>query len=79
MGGVFIQRKRKDGKDEVVAIPREAVLLVELRGEEVLVTTTRSTPNVDLKVRLKPEQVEDIKAQLLSFAGGKVLWITLEE
>jgi hypothetical protein len=79
MGGVFIQRKRKDGKDEVVAIPREAVLLVELRGEEVLVTTTRSTPNVDLKVRLKPEQVEDVKAQLLSFAGGKVLWITLEE
>jgi hypothetical protein len=79
MGGVFIQRKRKDGKDEVVAIPREAVLVVELRGEEVLVTTTRSTPNVDLKVRLKPEQVENVKAQLLSFAEGKVLWIVEKE
>ncbi len=79
MGGVFIQRKRKDGKDEVVAIPREAVLVVELRGEEVLVTTTRGAPNVDFKVRLKPEQVEDIKAQLLSFAEGKVLWIVEKE
>jgi hypothetical protein len=79
MSGVFIQRKRKDGKDEVVAIPREAVLVVELRGEEVLVTTTRGAPNVDFRVRLKPDQVEGIKGQLLSFVEGKILWIVEKE
>jgi hypothetical protein len=32
-------------------------------------------PYIDLEIQLKPEQVEKVKGQLLSFAEGKVLWI----
>jgi hypothetical protein len=73
--GIFIQRKTKDGKEVVQVIPREAVYLVELLGDQLAISTTRSAPYTDLEIQLKPEQVEGIKAQLLSFAEGKVLWI----
>jgi hypothetical protein len=74
--GVFIQRKRKDGKERIVVIPREAILMVELRGERVLV---RATGYTEVEAQIKPEQVEDIKNQLLSFAEGKALRIAEEE
>jgi len=32
-------------------------------------------PYIDLEIQLKPEQVEKVKGQFLSFAEGKVLWI----
>ena len=73
--GIFIQRKREDGTEIVQAIPREAVVLVELLGERLVITTTRTAPYEDLEVHLKAEQVEKLKGQLLSFAEGKVLWI----
>jgi len=77
--GIFIQRKTKDGKEVVQVVPREAVVLVELLGERLVITTTRSAPYTDLEVHLKPEQVEGIKDQLFFFAGGKVLWIKEKE
>jgi hypothetical protein len=77
--GIFIQRKTKSGKELVQVIPREAVYTVELLGEQLTITTTRSAPYIDLEIRLKPEQVEKVKAQLLSFAEGKVLWIVEKE
>jgi hypothetical protein len=75
MGGIFIQRKTKDGKEVVQVVPREAVVLVELLGDRLVITTTRTAPYTDLEIQLKPEQVEGIKDQLFFFAGGKVLWI----
>jgi hypothetical protein len=77
--GIFIQRKTKSGKELVQVIPREAVVLVELLGDRLVITTTRTAPYTDLEVHLKPEQVEKVKAQLLSFAEGKVLWIVEKE
>jgi hypothetical protein len=73
--GIFIQRKTKDGKEVVQVVPREAVVLVELLGDRLVITTTRTAPYTDLEIQLKPEQVEGIKDQLFFFAGGKVLWI----
>jgi hypothetical protein len=73
--GIFIQRKTKDGKEVVQVVPREAVVLVELLGDRLVITTTRTAPYEDLEIQLKPEQVEGIKDQLFFFAGGKVLWI----
>jgi hypothetical protein len=79
MGGIFIQRKTKSGKEIVQVIPREAVYMVELLGDQLTITTTRSAPYTDLEIQLKPEQVEGIKGQLLSFAEGKILWIVEKE
>jgi preprotein translocase subunit Sec63 len=79
MGGIFIQRKTKSGKEIVQVIPREAVYMVEFLGDRLTITTTRSTPYIDLEIQLKPEQVEGIKGQLLSFAEGKILWIVEKE
>ena len=76
MGGIFIQRKTKSGKELVQVIPREAVVLVELLGYRLTISTGQNAPYVDHEVQLKPEQVEKVKAQLLSFAEGKVLLIT---
>ena len=76
MGGIFIQRKTKSGKELVQVIPREAVVLVELLGDQLAISTTRSAPYADAEIQVKPEQVEKLKAQLLSFAEGKVLLIT---
>jgi hypothetical protein len=73
--GIFIQRKTKDGKEVVQVVPQEAVVLVELLGDRLVITTARTAPYTDLEVQLKPEQVEGIKDQLFFFAGGKVLWI----
>jgi hypothetical protein len=72
--GIFIQRKR-DGEEIVQVIPREAVVMVELLGERLVV---RTVDRLGVEVRLKPEQVEGIKGQLLSFAEGKVIWIVEE-
>jgi hypothetical protein len=77
--GIFIQRKTKSGKELVQVIPREAVYMVELLGDRLTITTTRSAPYIDLEIQLKPEQVEGIKAHLLSFAEGRVLWIVEKE
>ncbi|ALJ92292.1 hypothetical protein [Thermus aquaticus] len=77
--GIFIQRKTKSGKEVVQVIPREAVVLVELLGDLLTITTGHSAPYTDLEVRLKPNQVAGIKAQLFSFAEGKVIWIVEEE
>jgi hypothetical protein len=74
--GIFIQRKREDGAEIVQAIPREAVVMVELLGERLVVRTVN---RLGVEVRLKPEQVEKVKGQLLSFAEGKVLWIVEKE
>ena len=74
--GIFIQRKREDGTEIVQAIPREAVVMVELLGERLVV---RTVDRLGVEVRLKPEQVGDVKAQLLNFAVGKVIWIVEEE
>jgi hypothetical protein len=79
MGGIFIQRKTKSGKELVQVIPREAVYMVELLGDQLAISTKRSAPYTDVEVRLKPEQVEGIKGQLLSFAEGKILWIVEKE
>jgi preprotein translocase subunit Sec63 len=76
--GIFIQRKTKDGKEVVQVVPREAVVLVELLGDRLVITTTRTAPYTDLEIQLKPEQVGDVKAQLLNFAVGKVIWIVEE-
>jgi len=76
--GIFIQRKTKDGKEVVQVVPREAVV-VELLGDRLVITTTRTAPYTDLEIQLKPDQVEKVKAQLLSFAEGKVLWIVEKE
>lgn len=70
--GIFIQRKR-DGEEIVQVIPREAVVMVELLGERLVVRTVAACLGVE--VRLKPEQVEGIKGLLLSFAEGKVIWL----
>ena len=77
--GIFIQRKTKSGKEVVQVIPREAVVLVELLGDRLVITTARTAPYEDLEIQLKPEQVEKVKGQLLSFAEGKVLWIVEKE
>jgi deferrochelatase/peroxidase EfeB len=77
--GIFIQRKTKDGKEMVQVIPREAVVTVGLLGDQLTITTTHSAPYAYLEIRLKPEQVEGVKGQLLSFAEGKVLWIVEKE
>jgi phosphatidylserine/phosphatidylglycerophosphate/cardiolipin synthase-like enzyme len=69
--GIFIQRKR-DGEEIVQVIPREAVVMVELLGERLVV---RTVDRLGVEVRLKPNQVAGIKALLFSFAEGKVLWI----
>jgi hypothetical protein len=69
--GVLIQRKR-DGEEIVQVIPREAVVMVELLGERLVV---RTVDRLGVEVRLKPDQVGDVKAQLLNFAVGKVIWI----
>lgn len=69
--GIFIQRKR-DGEEIVQVIPREAVVMVELLGERLVV---RTVDRLGVEVRLKPEQVEGIKGLLLSFAEGKVIWL----
>ena len=74
--GIFIQRKREDGTEIVQAIPREAVVMVELLGERLVV---RTVDRLGVEVRLKPDQVGDVKAQLLNFAVGKVIWIVEEE
>ena len=79
MGGIFIQRKTKSGKEIVQVIPREAVYMVELLGDQLAISTTRSAPYADAEIQVKPEQVEKLKAQLLSFAEGKVLWIVEKE
>ena len=73
--GVLIQRKR-DGEEIVQVIPREAVVMVELLGERLVV---RTVDRLGVEVRLKPEQVEGIKGLLLSFAEDKVLWIVEKE
>jgi hypothetical protein len=73
--GIFIQRKREDGTEIVQAIPREAVVMVELLGERLVV---RTVDRLGVEVRLKPDQVGDVKAQLLNFAVGKVIWIVEE-
>lgn len=70
--GVLIQRKREDGTEIVQVIPREAVVMVELLGERLVV---RTVDRLGVEVRLKPDQVGDVKAQLLNFAVGKVIWI----
>jgi hypothetical protein len=72
--GIFIQRKR-DGEEIVQAIPREAVVMVELLGERLVV---RTVDRLGVEVRLKPDQVGDVKAQLLNFAVGKIIWIVEE-
>jgi hypothetical protein len=72
--GIFIQRKR-DGEEIVQAIPREAVVLVELLGERLVV---RTVDRLGVEVRIRPDQVGDVKAQLLNFAVGKVIWIVEE-
>jgi hypothetical protein len=77
--GIFIQCKTKSGEDVIQVIPREAVVLVELLGDRLVITTTRTAPYEDLEVHLKAEQVEKLKGQLLSFAEGKVLWIVEKE
>jgi hypothetical protein len=77
--GIFIQRKTKDGKEVVQVVPREAVVLVELLGDRLTISTGQNAPYIDHEVRLKPDQVEKVKAQLLSFAEGKVLWIAEKE
>jgi hypothetical protein len=77
--GIFIQRKTKSGKEVVQVVPREAVVLVELLGDRLVITTTRTAPYTDLEIQLKPEQVEGIKDQLFFFAEGKVLWIVEKE
>jgi hypothetical protein len=77
--GIFIQHKMKNGGEVVQVVPREAVVIVELLGDRLVITTTRTAPYPDLEVQLKPEQVEKVKAQLLSFAEGKVLLITEKE
>jgi preprotein translocase subunit Sec63 len=77
--GVFIQRKTKSGEEVVQVIPREAVVLVELLGEQLTISTTHSAPYIDLEIQLKPKQVEKVKGQLLSFAEGKVIWIVEKE
>ena len=79
MGGVFIQRKTKDGKEVIQVIPREAVYMVELLGDHLAISTKRSAPYTEVGIKLKPEQVEGIKAQLLSFAEGKALLIREKE
>ena len=73
--GVLIQRKR-DGEEIVQVIPREGVVMVELLGERLVV---RTVDRLGVEVRLKPDQVEGIKGQLLSFAEGKVIWIVEKE
>jgi len=77
--GIFIQRKTKSGKEVVQVIPREAVVIVELLGDQLVITTTRTAPHTDIEIQLKPEQVEGIKAQLFSFAKGDFLWIVEKE
>lgn len=79
MGGIFVQHKMKSGGEVVQVVPREAVVIVELLGDRLVITTTRTAPYPDLEIQLKPEQVEGIKAQLLSFAEGKVMWIVEKE
>jgi hypothetical protein len=76
--GIFIQRKTKSGEEVVQVIPREAVVMVELLGDLLTITTGHSAPYTDLEVQLKPEQVSDVKAQLLNFAAGKAIWIVEE-
>jgi hypothetical protein len=73
--GVLIQRKKEDGEEIVQVIPREAVVMVELLGERLVV---RTVDRLGVEVRLRPEQVSDVKAQLLNFAVGKVIWIVEE-
>jgi len=73
--GIFIQRKREDGTEIVQAIPREAVVMAELLGERLVV---RTVDRLGVEVRLRPDQVGDVKAQLLNFAVGKVIWIVEE-
>jgi hypothetical protein len=73
--GVLIQRKKEDGEEIVQVIPREAVVMVELLGERLVV---RTVDRLGVEVRLKPDQVGDVKAQLLNFAVGKVIWIVEE-
>jgi len=72
--GIFIQRKR-DGEEIVQVIPREAVVMVELLGERLVV---RTVDRLGVEVRLKPNQVAGIKALLFSFAEGKSIWIVEE-
>ncbi len=74
--GIFIQRKTKSGEEVVQVVPREAVVLVELMGDLLTITTGHAPYNVE--VRLKPDQVGDVKAQLLNFAMGKVIWLVEE-
>jgi len=76
--GIFIQRKTKSGEEVVQVVPREAVVLVELLGDRLTIFTGHSASYTDLEVQLKPEQVGDVKAQLLSFAVGKAIWIVEE-
>ncbi len=73
--GVLIQRKKEDGEEIVQVIPREAVVLVELLGERLVV---RTVDRLGVEVRIRPDQVGDVKAQLLNFAVGKVIWIVEE-
>jgi hypothetical protein len=75
--GIFIQRKKEDGTEIVQVIPREAVALVELLGERLVVRTV--VEHLSVEVRLKPEQVGGIKGQLFSFAEGKVMRIVEKE
>jgi hypothetical protein len=74
--GILIQRKKADGTEIVQVIPREAVVMVELLGDRLVVRTV--VERLSLEVRLKPEQVSDVKAQLLNFAMGKAIWIVEE-
>ena len=54
----------------------QAVVMVELLGERLVV---RTVDRLGVEVRLRPDQVGDVKAQLLNFAVGKVIWIVEEE
>ncbi|AFH40195.1 MULTISPECIES: hypothetical protein [Thermus] len=70
---IFIQRKH-GGEEILQVIPREAVVMVELRGGKVMVHTRRSA----VEVRPHPDHLAEVKANLLGFASGKLLWIREE-
>ena len=55
------------------ALVNQAVVMVELLGDRLTISTTHSAPYTDLEIQLKPDQVGDVKAQLLNFAVGKVI------
>jgi len=71
--GVYIERKR--GEEEIVqAVPREAVIALELIGTRLTVRTRESV----LEVQLQPEKVDGVKALLYYFLDGKTIRIKEE-